>query len=491
MAVGVAVVVFVLFLQDTHPLLINIMASFSSLYTMEVKKYLELIGLLPEAFQNRMKILLEEEWDAFLQSMAQPSFRGIRWNPLKCSRETLQKNLAFPLTPTPFSNFSYGIPQEIERIGSMPLHHAGAFYVQEPSASSAVTILDPKPGDRVLDLCAAPGGKSTQIGACLQGEGLLWSNEFVKNRAIVLLSNIERLGIRNGVVSSCHPDMLCRKLAGYFDKVLVDAPCSGEGMFRRDQQAALDWSEEHVKTCAVRQQAILDSASQAVKEGGILVYSTCTFAPEENEQVVEAFLKEHPEFECEDCGVSFGRASKQLPMTRRIFPMDGGDGHFVAKMKRVAANSKFPMPYEYTGGKKKDSHKALQELLASIFVQVPNQRIEQIKDSFVFLPDDLPRLEGLGVIRMGILAAEEKPSRLEPTHQLFSSASAKNCRQVVDLSGHSAEIRRFLLGEELEVADSYRGFVLVAVEGIPVGFGKCSQGRLKNRYPKGLRNHRF
>ena len=447
--------------------------------------------MLPKAFENRMKILLGEEWDAFLQSMEQPSFRGLRWNPLKCSKETLQKNLVFSLEPTPFSSFSYQIPQDVERIGTMPLHHAGAFYVQEPSASSAVTVLDPKPGDRVLDLCAAPGGKSTQIGTCLQGEGLLWSNEFVKNRATVLLSNIERMGIRNGVVSSCHPDTLCQKLAGYFDKVLVDAPCSGEGMFRRDPQAVADWSEEHVKTCAVRQQVILDSASQTVKEGGVLVYSTCTFAPEENEQVVEAFLRTHPEFECEDCGVSFGRASKRLPMTRRIFPMDGGDGHFVAKMRRVDANPESPLPYVYTSRGRKDSQKAMEELLDSIFVKTPNRPIEQVKDFFVFLPDGLPRLDGLGVIRAGTLVAEGKTNRLEPVHQLFSSASLENCRQVVDLPADSEEIRRFLLGEELEVADSYRGFVLVAVDGIPLGSGKCSQGRLKNRYPKGLRNHRF
>ena len=196
--------------------------------------------------------------------------------------------------------------------GRQPLHHAGAFYVQEPSAASAVTVLAPVPGDRVLDLCAAPGGKSTQIAGALQGQGLLWSNEVVRNRAQVLLSNMERMGVRNAVVSSCRPDLLCERLAGYFDKVLVDAPCSGEGMFRREPQAVKEWSLAHTEACAARQLAILNSAAQAVREGGVLVYSTCTFAPVENEGVVSAFLQKHPGFVLEETGLSGGRQGLSL-----------------------------------------------------------------------------------------------------------------------------------------------------------------------------------
>lgn len=442
--------------------------------------------MLPQEFQNRMKQLLGEEWEPFLAVMDAPSRRGLRWNPQKVSLETLQENLPFPLHPTPFSPLSYAIPPEVEKLGNTPLHHAGAFYVQEPSASSAVTVLDPQPGDRVLDLCAAPGGKSTQIGAYLRGEGVLWSNEFVKNRAMVLLSNIERMGIRNAVVSSCHPEVLCQALGGYFDKVLVDAPCSGEGMFRRDSRAVQDWSVEHVKTCAVRQTAILHSAAQAVREGGVLVYSTCTFSPEENEQVVEHFLREHPEFQLEDCGVSFGRPSRQLPLTRRIFPMDGGDGHFVAKLRRVGDNPAHPQPYAYRAPK---DGKDAAALLDAIFTTVPEQPVEQVKDSFLLLPTGLPRLEGLGVIRAGVLAAEGKRNRLEPAHHLFSSACAAHCRNVLDFPADSPEIRRYLLGEELDAPGTEAGFALVSVAGVPLGFGKCSQGRLKNRYPKGLRNY--
>ena len=243
---------------------------------------------LPEAFAHRMKEMLGEEFPAFLAAYEQPHLKGVRVNPLKCAPETLQKAMS-GLRPSPFSPLCFY--SETEKVGTLPLHHAGAFYSQEPSASSAVTVLDPQPGERVLDLCAAPGGKSTQIAACLMGEGLLWSNEIVRSRASILLSNMERMGVKNGVVSSCHPETLCSRLAGFFDKVLVDAPCSGEGMFRRDPQAVAEWSPEHVRACADRQLAILHSAKQAVREGGVLVYSTCTFSPEENEGVIRRFLE--------------------------------------------------------------------------------------------------------------------------------------------------------------------------------------------------------
>ena len=252
---------------------------------------------LPKAFENAMKSLLGKEYEEFLKSYEVPARRGLRQNPLKCSEEQLLQSLPFSLEPTPFSPLSFYFESGEEKMGYLPAHHAGLFYIQEPSACSAVTALDPQLGETVLDLCAAPGGKSTQIAGLLQGQGLLWSNEIVKNRAQVLLSNTERLGVRNGVVSSCHPQRLCEALQGFFDRVLVDAPCSGEGMFRRDPEAVAQWSPESVPACAQRQRAILDSAALAVKEGGVLVYSTCTFSKEENEDNVEWFLGAHPEFE--------------------------------------------------------------------------------------------------------------------------------------------------------------------------------------------------
>ena len=291
-------------------------------------------------FLERMKSLLGGEFDAWLKIYnSDDVFRGLRVNTLKCSADKLREHIGFELRQTPFCLEGFYIPSDISGIGNLPLHHAGAFYVQEPSATSAVTMLGVEKGDKVLDLCAAPGGKSTQIASALGGEGLLWSNEIVRNRAIILLSNIERMGVKNAVVSNCRPDILCDKLTGYFDKVLVDAPCSGEGMFRKNS-AAEEWSAEHVKSCADRQLKILNSAKRALKQNGVMVYSTCTFSREENEGVVEEFLKQNPDFEIEDSGVSFGRPT--LDYARRIFPMDGGEGHFAVRLRKNGAEMSVP-----------------------------------------------------------------------------------------------------------------------------------------------------
>jgi len=442
-------------------------------------------GLLPEKFKYRMEKMLGGEFEAFLECYKKPHLRGIRLNTLKCSEQILKEALPFQISPAPFSPLSYYIPGNAEKIGSIPVHHAGAFYSQEPSASSAVTVLNPRPGDIVLDLCAAPGGKSTQIASLMQGQGLLWSNEVVKSRANILLSNLERCGVSNAVVSSCHPEALCTALAGYFDKVLVDAPCSGEGMFRRDEQAVLDWSPEHVEACAVRQLAILESAANALKENGTMVYSTCTFSTEENEGVVSAFLARHSDFELMDCNQSFGRPAA-LAKARRIFPMDGGEGHFVAVMKRNSSNERYPLPY---AAKKATMKDVADDLCYQIFKIMPNRPIEQVGTHFLLLPQILPDLKGLGVIRAGVLLGDEKTNRVEPAHAVFMAAKPQELNLVVNFPHDSKQIAAFLRGEEIEVDFGLKGFVGVAVDGILTGFGKCSNGRLKNHYPKGLRNN--
>ncbi len=439
---------------------------------------------LPVDFTNRMKTLLGGDYTDFLKSYELPALKGVRVNPLKSTYAILERNLPFSLSPTPFSPLSYYIETN-QKVGMLPLHHAGAFYAQEPSAASAVTVLNPRPGERILDVCAAPGGKSTQIAGELDGNGLLWANEVVKNRAHSLLSNIERLGVRNAVVSSCRPEVLCKRLAGFFDKVLVDAPCSGEGMFRRDVQAIADWSIAHVQACAVRQAAILDCAAQAVKQNGILVYSTCTFSKEENEDTVSAFLQRNPQFVLEDCGVTFGMPGIGLTQTRRIYPMHGGDGHFVAKMRRVAENSCSAPTFSY---KQTPMLKQAAELLHTLLQGAWTEEILQIKEQFVLPPQDLPQLEGLGVLRAGVLLGEGKTNRIEPAHALFMAAKPQELTQVLHLANDDPLTQRFLRGEELAISAEYSGFTGVAVEGVLTGFGKSSGGRLKNKYPKGLRN---
>lgn len=441
--------------------------------------------LLSPAFKIKMKNMLNDEFEVFLDSYKKPHYRGIRLNPLKCDIHTLRDSLPFSIKPAPFSPLSYYIPTETEKIGSLPMHHAGAFYSQEPSAASAVTVLNPQPGEIVLDLCAAPGGKSTQIASLLDGKGLLWSNEVVRSRASILISNFERCGIANAAVSSCHPEVLCTALSGYFDKVLVDAPCSGEGMFRRDDQAILDWSQAHVEACAVRQLAILESAALALKQNGTLVYSTCTFSPEENEGVVTDFLARHSDFELIDCGQSFGRPAS-LAKARRIFPMDGGEGHFVAAMKRLSSNEQYPQPYVR---KKAVQADMADDLYRQIFKDRRTRSIEQVGNSFLLLPEILPDIRNLGVIRAGVMLGEAKTNRIEPAHAVFMAAKPQELNLTVNFAHDSPEITAFLRGEEIEVDFALRGYAGVSVDGVMTGFGKCSNGRLKNRYPKGLRNN--
>ncbi len=447
---------------------------------------------LPEAFLRRMAQFPSVNMEEFLACYEEPPRRGLRLNPLKCTKEELAQGLGWALEPSPFSPLSYYLPEEADGVGRTALHHAGAFYVQEPSASSAVTVLNPQPGDRVLDLCAAPGGKSTQIAGLLNGKGLLWSNEIMANRAEILLSNMERLGVRNAVVSSTRPDVLCPALAGFFDRVLVDAPCSGEGMFGRDPQAVADWSEEHVAACAVRQRKIMESAAEAVRQGGVLVYSTCTFSKEENEGLICDFLRDHPEFELVDCGVDFGRPAEaafgdgvtDITKARRILPMDGGAGHFIAKMIRTGENDAFPKPYEYPKKDVPGAKELFKELFACKCWGIP----AQVGQRVVLLPEGLPRMDKLGVLRAGVVLAEVKKNRLEPDHGVFAAARAGEARRALALPPDGPVTEAYLRGEE--VACNEKGYTAVTVGGVVVGFGKASGGMLKNKYPKGLRNKR-
>lgn len=420
---------------------------------------------------------LGDEYEIFEKEFLKKPVKGVRVNPLKADVKTVKT--AFELfEPTKFSPFSFAT--NIEKFGNMPMHSAGAFYSQEPSAASAVTVLAPKEGDKVLDLCAAPGGKSTQIAGLLNGTGLLWSNEIVKNRANILLSNIERMGIKNAVVSSAYPEVLCSKLAGFFDKVLVDAPCSGEGMFRKNDEAVNDWSLEHVKACAIRQIQILNSAAKAVKENGVLVYSTCTFSKEENEDVCTAFLLENKEFELEKINVNFGRDAMGINALR-IYPMDGGEGHFVAKFKRISSNNFSPKPFSYPTKENKDAI----ELYQSIFKDKIFGKVINIHDKLIILPEDLPDFKGIQVLRAGVELGEVKAKRIEPSHNLFTVQQAKNCRNLINLKSDDEILKKYLHGEEIPC--NAKSYTAVAVNSVVLGFGKASGGMLKNRYPKGLR----
>lgn len=458
---------------------------------------------LPSEFIRRMQLLLGKDLALFENAWNLKFNRGLRINTLKCTRDHLLAQYPFEFSSSVFCQDGFTVSDDGFHPGTDPLHHAGAYYMQEPSAMSAVTVLAPCKGERVLDLCAAPGGKSTQIASALQGTGLLWSNEYVSSRARILKQNLERCGVSNSVISNCPPAVLCSGLPCAFDAVLVDAPCSGEGMFRKEPAALEQWSLDNIRLCADRQKEILESAALSVRPGGRFVYSTCTFAPEENECNIGEFLLSHPDFELMDCGVDFGQpafegdvllpfcndtriASLPLSRCRRIFPYHGGEGHFIALLQRrqEAANAVCPS-YEYP---RKDSNRDASEALYTqcFYHTVDQTRFVTFGQQVSLLPPDLPSLKGLGVISAGIAFADVCKNRLEPCHWLFTSSSPENCRELLSLSLSDERVNAYLHGETIEVNEQ-TGWTAVAVENILLGFGKASGGILKNRYPKGIR----
>lgn len=435
-------------------------------------------------FLNRMKDYLKEEYPIYEETLNQPVFRGLRVNPLKISDEKLLSYKLAELSPSSFARHGYYILDDA-KLGNTWQHLSGCFYMQEPSASSAVSVLDPQPTDWVLDLCAAPGGKSSQIAALLGDSGFLLSNEIDHARAMVLMSNLERMGVSENMVTNASPEVLCPKVAGWFDRVLVDAPCSGEGMFKKNSKAIEDWSLEHVVACGNRQQKILDSAYLALKQGGVLVYSTCTYAMEENEGVIAHFLQSHPDMELVDCGVTFGRGGYSLAgvdgnLVRRIFPMDKGEGHFIAKMvkHKEADEAKLKMQKAY----KLD--KLTQAFIDEQLVECPYIFYEQAgkvyakKTAFI-------QLEGIKILRQGLLCGEIVKNRFEPHHHFYLATSNSGLLQhVIELD--EQQVSTYLEGNVLMIS-GYKGYHAVCKDGIILGFVKGDGNCLKNKYPKGLR----
>lgn len=465
--------------------------------------------MLPLAFVSRMQALLQEDYPAFEAAIGAPLIRrGVRANPLKIRPEELAEQLPLALCPTRFSPLGFET-ECVFKAGSDPLYHAGAYYMQEPSAMSAVTVLAPQPGERILDLCAAPGSKSTQIAGLLGDTSLLWANEYVPSRARILVQNLERCGVRNVAVSCGETARLAAALPAFFDAVLADVPCSGEGMFRKEPEALTQWSEASIRLCAERGQEILHNAAQCVKPNGRLVLSTCTFAPEENEIAVIRFLKTHPDFSLADCRVSFGRpafsadrlapfctkeeavAATALPLSycRRILPQDGGEGHFIALFVRNG-ESAHPMTAPYRATCPETIAALTRTLLSDCFTEPPHGTLALFGDTVRLLPPALPQTDGVSLLSLGIPVAQVLRSgrtpRVEPCHAVFQSAKQEQCCRVLSLSQQDPRLLAFLRGEEIP-AEVENGWCGVSVNGILTGFGKVSNGRLKNRYPKGLR----
>ena len=428
--------------------------------------------MLPELFLQRMSTQLGEEYEAFLQSLQRPRAVALRMNPLKGELPALP----FVAEPVPWEPLGYYYAPEA-RPGLHVFHEAGVYYLQEASAMAPVALLEPQPGEKICDLCAAPGGKSTQIAGRLSGRGMLLCNEVSPKREKILSRNIERLGVANAVVTNETPAVLAQRFPAFFDRVLVDAPCSGEGMFRKEEAAITDWSPETVQMCARRQGEILDCAAKMVKPGGRLVYSTCTFAPQEDEEAVEAFLENHPEFVPEPVEAPWFQESG--PAMYRMWPHKLlGEGHFAAVLRRMGQpeDSPAPPPGEKLPRQWEDFAKALD-------ICLPEGRGLRFGETLYWAPAGMPDVTKLCVLRAGLELGTVKKDRFEPAHAL--ALWLKDCRCQVSFPAESDEIKAYLHGEVLPCRE--KGWCLVKAGAYSLGWGKADGLQLKNHYPKGLR----
>ena len=447
-----------------------------------------------------MKSMLGEEFTAFDKALAEPPVKGIRANGLKISPERLLDVVDFKLSKIPYTDDGF-IPELQSGLGTLPEHHAGMIYSQDPGAMSAVCALELNEGDKVLDACSAPGGKSAQIAAKIGHSGFLLSNEYVPKRAKIIVGNFERLGIRSAVVTSYDTAELGKMFDGFFDAVLCDAPCSGEGMFRKCDEAMLDWSEENVRSCAERQLEILSNVSSCVRAGGQLLYSTCTYSPEENECVVEKFLLTHPDFYIAEVPTAISDAtsdgilpntlsSSELKKTRRFYPhRSEGEGQYIALLKKRENDENLQRILYKDGAKDatKQEIAIISEFLKSAFKTPPSGRIIKCGEGFALVCHSIP-IPQKAVFMSGVMLGEIRGRNFFPHHQLFS-AFGSDMKLKVELSAKDARVEKYLRGEEISAESSANGWCAVCYEGVPLGGGKLSGGVCKNHYPKGLRNH--
>ena len=423
------------------------------------------------------RLLGEAGFFAYLDALNQPYARALRVNLLLRPDGTPPCPIEGLGAPVPWARGAYFVEGDA-RPGLSPLHEGGLFYMQEPSALTAVTALDPRPGERVLDLCAAPGGKSTQIAALMAGHGLLCCNEPIPSRAQILSRNIERMGVRNAVVLSAMPDALAPRFLAFFDRILVDAPCSGEGMFRRHPEARAEWNADSPARCAARQAEILNSAAQMLRPGGRLAYSTCTFNSLENEGSIERFLAEHPDFHPVPFALPGLPAAPQGIL--RLWPHHvRGEGHFVALLEKDGDTSPAPAapPLPAPDRAALQAYAAFADETGCVIV--PNA---VFGGHLIYTPVVLPPLDRIRTLRVGLQVGELRGKVFIPDHALALGTDIPRQYPLTD-----AQALAYLHGEALPCAESMRGFYTVTVDGYALGFCKASNGQLKNHYPKGLR----
>lgn len=452
--------------------------------------------MLPELFLKRMQDTLGDEYEKFVESLGKERYQALRLNTLKINsdqKSAAETDMPFNLTAVPWAENGYYY-EKSDQPGKHPYHEAGVYYIQEPSAMAPVPMLEVKPGDRVLDLCAAPGGKSTQIAAALMGEGLLVCNEINPQRAKILSENIERMCVCNACVTNEAPEHLSEFFPEFFDKILVDAPCSGEGMFRKNEDACGEWSPENVEMCAARQDGILDEAAKMLRCGGRLVYSTCTFAEAEDEGSVERFAERHPEFSV-------------LEM-KRLWPHKvKGEGHFAAVLVKAGAADDICRSMPLNGFERgvsvrelgdfvsfvdeafvsgSDNTPDIAERLKAVTKSDTNVRFTKFGENIYMIPGEMPSVKGLKVLRTGLCVGALKKNRFEPAHALALALNPGKMKHVMNLDSGDSRVMQYLNGQTFS-AEGEKGWYLICVDGFGIGWGKLAGGMMKNHYPKGLR----
>lgn len=469
---------------------------------------------LPQSFLDSMKEILEEDYEAFLAGFDGQRQYGLRVNTLKMNLEEFERIAPFHLKKVPW--ISNGYFYEAEDIPAKhPFYSAGLYYLQEPSAMTPASRLKVQPGERVLDLCAAPGGKATELGAALQGEGLLVANDINTARARALLRNLELFGISNSFVTNEPPHVLAERFPEFFHKIMVDAPCSGEGMFRKNPAVVDSWQEKGPEYFSKLQREIIVQAADMLLPGGMMFYSTCTFSPLENEKTITHLLKERPDMEVipmEDYeGFAEGLTSyrgevfdESCKLCRRIWPHKmSGEGHFMALLHKKSGTqqqvqqtvSQSSIWWEKCKGLNKEQKAAAEDFFSHVNIAYDGKRIDVRGDNLYYLP--APKYDGRGLhfLRNGLFMGEFKKKRFEPSQPFALALHAQDFDQVLDFPADDERLSRYLRGETLDVSDliagekKRKGWQLVMVAGHPLGFGKLVNNNLKNKYPAGWRKN--
>lgn len=451
---------------------------------------------LPELFQEKMiKMLGQDEFNVYQKSLDEDCHHGLRVNTSKISVEEFVKISPFVLEPVPWTKNGFYYDSNIQP-AKHPYYFAGLYYIQEPSAMTPASLLPIDKGDKVLDICAAPGGKSTELAAKLNSTGILVTNDISNSRAKALLKNIEVFGVSNSIILSEPPNKLSERFHSYFDKILVDAPCSGEGMFRKSNSMTKAWESNGVDLFVNLQRSILKEVVKMLKPGGMLIYSTCTFSPEENEQAMEYLLDlddslelaELPMFDGFDKGHAQWNINnvKNIEYTRRIWPHKiKGEGHFIALVKKSPESTADTFtPYSYP--KHKLPSEAV-EFLNNLEIGINYNNIEVIKDNVYLLPDDLANIKGLRILRSGLYLGVIKKNRFEPSQSLAMALKFGQFSNCVSLPVDDERVIKYLKGETIDGVEGKNGYALFCVDKYPLGWGKISNGTMKNKYHTGWR----